>query len=268
MFPVLFKIGNFELHTYGVMLAAAFAVGFFVAVKNGKKRNLDFDQIYSLTIVIIFSSIIGARLAYVIFHLEEFEGRWLDIISPIQSTGQIGISGMVALGGVVCAVIVSLIYVKKKNISAADATDALTPSLALGLAIGRVGCFFNGCCFGKECHLPWGMSFPKGSISHYVYGDIPLHPTQIYAVIYNLLIFAVLMRTAKIPGLRGMQFPVFLVLYGIFRGMNESLRYYGGHEEGMRLFGSITFSQLVSIVFVLSGLIILIYNYYRNRKHA
>ena len=112
------------------------------------------------------------------------------------------------------------------------------------------------------------MHFPEGSIPHYVYGDIPLHPTQIYAVLYNLLIFVVLMRTFKIPGLRGMQFPIFLVLYGIFRGINESLRYYGGHEEGMKLFGSITFSQLVSISFVLSGLIILIYNYYRNKKHA
>ena len=268
MFPVLFKIGNFELHTYGVMLAAAFAVGFFVAVKIGKQRNLDFDQIYGLTIVIILSSIIGSRLAYVIFHLEEFEGRWLDTISPIQSTGQIGISGMVVLGGVVTSIIVSLIYLKKKNIPAADAADTIAPALALGLAIGRVGCFFNGCCFGKICHLPWGMSFPEGSMPYYIYGDIPLHPTQLYAVIYNLLIFAVLMRTMRIPRLRGMQFPIFLVLYGVFRGINESLRYYGGHEEGMRLFGSVTFSQLVSILFVLSGLIILIFNYYRNKKHA
>ena len=268
MFPVLFKIGKFELHTYGVMLAAAFAVGFLLAVRNGRKRDLNFDQIYNLTIVIILSSILGSRFTYVIFHLDEFRGRWLDVINPIQSTGQIGISGMVVLGGVICAVIISLLYLKKKNISIANATDTMTPSLALGLAIGRAGCFFNGCCFGKTCDLPWGMSFPEGSMPHYIYGSATLHPTQLYAVIYNLLIFAILMKTSTIPRLKGMQLPIFLVFYGLFRGINESLRYYGGHEEGMVLMGTVTLSQFISIVFVISGALVIFINYKRNKPHV
>lgn len=269
MYPILFKIGGFELHTYGVFLASAFAVGFIFAVRRGKAYGYTFDEIYNTTVVIIISSIIGARFAYVIFHLDEFQGRWLDIINPVQSTGQIGIAGMVVLGGVIGAISAGYWYLRYKKVSFGKMADTMAPSLALGLAVGRIGCFFNGCCFGKECHLPWGITFPEGSMPHYIYGDIPIHPTQIYAIISNLLVFFILLRSDRIKKFDGFTFALFTALYGFFRFIIESLRYYDGYESGMIIIDlpgfEITFSQTVSIFMVAAGIIFIIIGNRRNK---
>jgi len=262
MYPVLFKIGRFELHSYGVMLAAAFAVSVFLAVKRGQKVGFTFSQIYDITIVVIFSSLIGSRMAYVVLHFDEFRGRMWDIINPIQSNGQIGISGMVQLGGVVFAIAAVIIYVRIKSLSLGKVSDVLTPSLAIGIAIGRIGCFLNGCCFGKPCDLPWAIKFPPGSFAHYAYNDTAVHPTQLYAVFYALLIFIILTIVDKKKPFHGFNLALFMILYGIARYINESLRYYEGSESGMVLIKifevGITFSQIISIALVLAGLIIII----------
>lgn len=269
MYPVLFEIGNFELHTYGVFLAAAFAVGFLYAVKRGRAFGYSFDDVYNTTIVIIISSVIGARLTYVIFHFEEFEGRLLDIINPLQSTGQIGIAGMVVLGGVVGAVVAVYFYIRYKKGSFGKIADTLAPSLALGLAIGRIGCLFNGCCFGKECHLPWGITFPEGSMPQYIYGDTPIHPTQVYAILYSLLIFFILLKSDKVRKFDGFTFALFTVLYGFFRFINELFRYYDGYERGMIILQlpgfTITFSQSISLLMVIAGVIFIIMGNRRKR---
>jgi len=262
MYPILFNIDGFELHTYGLMMALAFAAGFALAVKRGKRYGFDFDRIYSTTIVIVLSSLAGSRAAYVIFHLEEFQGRMWDIINPIQSTGQIGISGMVVLGGVVSAFIITTINLKIKKISVGKMADTMAPSLALGLAIGRMGCFFNGCCFGVECHLPWGIVFPEGSWPRYIYGEVPVHPTQIYEVLYNLAIMAVLLKIGNSKKFAGFSFALFAVLYGFFRIIVESLRYYEDFESGMKVVNlgtvSITVSQSISFLMILAGIITII----------
>jgi len=271
MYPVLFKIGGFELHTYGLMLALAFASGFALTVKRGKQYGFSFDQIYNISIIIVISALLGSRAAYVIFHLSEFSGRWWDTINPVQSTGQIGISGLVALGGVAAAFITAMIYVKIKRYAMGKVADMVAPGLALGLALGRVGCFFNGCCFGKECHLPWGVVFPEGSWPRYIYGETPIHPTQIYEVIYNLLIMAVLLKVSGRKKFQGFAFALFAVMYGICRIYVESLRYYEGFESGMQAFNyagmTVTVSQIISAIMVIAGLITIIIGY-RRRKIA
>ncbi|NQS98728.1 MAG: prolipoprotein diacylglyceryl transferase [candidate division Zixibacteria bacterium] len=259
MYPVIFRIGGFELHTYGVMLALAFAVGIFLAVKRGKQYSFSFNQIYNISMIVVVSAIVGSRIAYVFLHLVEFQGRWWDTISPIQSDGQIGISGLVMLGGVIASAISVILYFRWKKLSTGKIADVLAPCLALGFAIGKAGCFFNGCCFGKECHLPWAMKFPPGSVAHYVYGDTPIHPTQLYAITGYLLIFIILITTEKYKKFHGFLFALFLILYGIFRFINEIFRYYEGSEAGMKLLRfpgfDITFSQIVSLIMLAAGLI-------------
>ena len=262
MYPVIFRIGGFELHTYGVMLALAFAAGIYLAVKRGKRYGFTFDQIYTISMIVVVSAIIGSRIAYVLLHLNEFQGRWLDTISPIQSDGQIGISGLVMLGGVIAAVISVILYFRWKKLSVGEIADVLAPCTALGFAIGKVGCFFNGCCFGKESHLPWAMRFPPGSIAHYVMGNTPIHPTQLYAITCYLLIFIILVKSEKNKEFHGFLFALFLILYGIFRFINEMFRYYEGSEAGMKLLHfpgfDITFSQIVSLIMLAAGLITII----------
>jgi len=262
MFPVIFKIGNFELHTYGVMFAVAFASAIYLTVKCGKKYGFEFSQMYDLSMVVIFSSLIGARLTYVIFHLDEFKGRYWDIISPVQSTGQIGLSGMVLLGGVIFAATAVLIYVKIKKYRLGEIADIIAPGLLIGIAIGRIGCFMNGCCFGEPCSLPWAVKFPPGSFAYYVYGDVAVHPTQLYEVIYTIVIFIFLILIENKKPFHGFIFALFLSLYGIGRFFNETLRYYNGSEAGMKLHlmsgADITFSQITSIIMLVIGLIIIL----------
>ena len=262
MYPVIVKIGSFELHSYGVMLALAFATGILLAVKRGKRYGFTFNQIYDVSMIIVVSAIVGSRIGYVIFHLDEFRGRWWDMINPIQSTGQIGLSGLVILGGVIASLISVFLYYRWKKLSVAKIADVVAPCFALGIAIGRIGCFLNGCCFGKECHLPWAMRFPEGSIAHYIYGNTPIHPTQLYEILYCLLIFAALLLVEKRSRFNGFLFALFMVLYGTFRFINEFFRYYEGYESGMNLiylgYFNITFSQIVSFMMIVSAIIVII----------
>ncbi|MBL7191365.1 prolipoprotein diacylglyceryl transferase [bacterium] len=262
MYPVIFKIGRFELHTYGVMFALAFTAAIIIAVRRGKKYGFGFDQVYNTSMIIILSSLIGTRLAYVVLHLDEFRGRWLDIINPFQSSGVIGIAGMVLLGGVIGGVIGGVLYLRLKKLSIGKMVDVYAPPLTIGIAIGRIGCFMNGCCFGKECHLPWGVVFPPDSWAHAVFSGAPVHPTQLYECLYTLLIFFVLLKLEKLKKFHGFIFAVFLILYGFFRIINESLRYYGGGEAGMIIidtnFISLTFSQISSVIMIIIGLFIII----------
>lgn len=268
MFPVIFKIGGFELHTYGVMLALAFAIGLFLAVKRGKLYDFTPVQVLDTSMIILISAIIGSRIAYVLFHLEEFRGRWWDTVNPFQSTGQVGLSGLIFLGGVIAALAAGAVYLKRKQLSFARMTDVVAPSLVLGVALGRVGCFFNGCCFGKVCHLPWGIRFPEGSFADYVSGGAAIHPTQLYAVLYNLLIFIVLWRIKPAKVFPGFHFAFFMVMYGFFRFFNESLRWYQGSEAGLNIVNiagaAFTFSQIVSVFMLVVGLIIILKN--RSRR--
>ena len=259
MFPVIFKIGGFELHTYGVMLAIAFAVAVYIALKRVQRYGFTFVQFYDISMVIIVAAIVGSRVAYVILHMDEFQGRWWDTINPFQSTGEIGLSG---LGGVILAVPAVLIYVRAKKLHLGKVVDVIAPSLAIGTAIGRVGCFLNGCCFGKPCDLPWAVHFPEGSFAHYAYHGAPIHPTQLYAIIYCLLIFLILTKTERVKPFHGFNFALFMILYGVFRFLNEFLRYYEGSEAGLNLLKitevNITFSQISCLALILAGIVIIL----------
>jgi phosphatidylglycerol:prolipoprotein diacylglycerol transferase len=169
---------------------------------------------------------------------------------------------MVILGGVITALIVTSIYVQRKKLAVLKIVDVVSPSLALGIAIGRIGCFLNGCCFGKACHLPWAISFPPGSIAHYIVGNQAVHPSQLYESFYSLLIFFTILFLEKRKKFFGFNGALFLTMYGIFRFINEMFRYYEGNEKGMVLFSlgntDLTFSQIISLLMVVSGILVII----------
>jgi len=192
MHPIIFKIGWFELHSYGLFLALAFLVGIYTATKRAKKFGVQPDIIMDISVVIIISSIIGSRFLYVIFHIDEFRGNYLDIINPFQSSGVFGIAGLTMLGGVIFALLSTIFYAKIKNLSLLKTEDILFPSVALGVGITRIGCFLNGCCYGVECNLPWGMVFSPESPAGYHFYDIAIHPTQLYSSLGGFIIFFIL----------------------------------------------------------------------------
>lgn len=254
MYPELFRIGPITINSYGIMLALAFIVGIFLAIKKAEKRGIQSDTIVNLAFIVMISAIIGSRLFYVLFHIDEFKGRWIYTFLPVQPDGTIGLGGLIFLGGFVGALLSAEIYLHIKKISFWKIADSVAPSLALGLFFGRIGCFLNGCCFGEACDLPWGVTFPPNSPAGYRMGQVDIHPTQLYASAYGLLIFLILMVLDRKERHNGLLFSVFLILYGISRFTVDFFRFY---ENQMFLIDGIGFNQLVSLLLVGSGIFLL-----------
>lgn len=255
MYPELFRIGPLVINSYGLMLALAFIVGIFLALKKAEKRGIDNNTIINLAFIVMVSAIVGSRLFYVLFHLEEFKGRWLYTFLPIQPDGSIGLGGLIFLGGFLGAILSGAIYIHKKSLSFWKVVDSVAPSLALGLFFGRIGCFLNGCCFGKACSLPWAVTFPPNSAAGHQMAGVAIHPTQLYSSAYGLLIFIILMLLDRKNHYDGFLFAIFLLIYGVSRFIVDFFRFY---ESQMFLIDGIGFNQILSFLLVISGIILLL----------
>lgn len=259
MHPIIFELGPFALHSYGLALAVAFGLGIWIADKRAVARGLDHKFAVDLSVLILIFSLIGARATYVLTHLDEFAEHPWDAISPVQHNGKIGIAGLVLLGGVVAGFATALYFAKKRNVKFLTITDIFVPSLALGIACGRLGCLLNGCCFGLPTDLPWGIHFPDGSMASDVFGAACVHPTQLYESLYMLVVFAFLLVLDRRALALGKLTGWFLLLYGSGRVLIEQIRWY---EASMILWQSgnarLTFSQTVSLAMILCGIILLV----------
>lgn len=254
MHPVLFHIGRFELHVYGLAMGLAFVAGIWWSTRRTQIAGVTKSFIFDTAVVVLISSLLGARLTYVIHHWEFYGQHPLDIISPVQSDGTIGIAGMVLLGGVIAAFIAGGYFLKRRKVSFWAMADLISPPLALGIGIGRLGCFFNGCCFGHPTDGPLGMVFPDGCYAGAVYPDIPIHPTQLYAAGAAFLIAIILPILERQPwAFRGMTLSWFLILYGVDRFVVEGFRHYETgwfvNAMGMQWTGS----RLIALGMVILG---------------
>ncbi len=257
MHPILLKLGRFEIYSYGVMLAISFLIGIYWAMARAEKRGVDKNNIMDLSILVVLSAVLGSRFLYVVTHIEEFKGRWLDTINPIQSTGDIGIAGLSMLGGVVFTLIAVVFFSYKKQIPILKLFDILAPTFALGIFITRIGCFLNGCCYGNPCELPWGMIFPLTSPAGSMFQGVMIHPTQIYASLYGLAILIILVALDHKNRFDGFLFSWFFILYGIARFSIDFVRYY---EESVmvNLMGwEITINQVISLLMSVAGILLL-----------
>ncbi len=210
MYPILIKIGQFTIYSYGFFLAIAFLVSFFLVKAEVKRKGFKTEITYDLILLAIIGGIIGARLNYVLSDLNFFRQRPLAIIG----IGSTGLSGLVFLGGVIGGTIAILIYIWIKKLPVWKIGDIAAPALAMGAAIGRVGCFFNGCCYGVLTTLPLGVNF----------FDLPRHPTQIYSSIYNLFIFSVVWGIREKVEKDGFLLWLYILLYSFFRFLIEFIR--------------------------------------------
>jgi phosphatidylglycerol:prolipoprotein diacylglycerol transferase len=140
------RIALLWLHARSVLF-----VRIWLATRRAKNRGINPNDIMDLSVIILISSIVGSRLMYVVFHLDEFRGRWLDTINPFQSDGQIGLAGLTLLGGVLLAFISSYLFLRHRKLSFLKFADVVMPSVGLGIFLTRIGCFLNGCCFGLPC---------------------------------------------------------------------------------------------------------------------
>jgi len=239
MYPTLFKIGPIGIHTYGLFVALGFFAGFKLLLSYAKKLDIPSPKIESLVLWVFVFSIIGARLFYGIFSFAEFENNFLDIFKLWQG-------GLVFSGGFAGGIIAAVVFIARNKLPLAVLSDAAAIALALGQAIGRIGCFFSGCCYGKHCDLWFGVKFPENSLAP---SGIKLIPTQLISSLLLFLIFAVLSYFYKKKKNDGQVFALYLILYSVKRFFLEFLR---GDFRGNEAFG-LTPTQIISFVMLLAG---------------
>ncbi len=242
--PVLFHIGPLPLRSYGVAMATAFIVGILIARRRARRAGIHPDVIVDLAFYVILASIAGARAAYVIVH-------WSFFRTDPGAILRIWDGGLAQYGGVAAGVLTGLLFFAKRGIDPWRGADVVTPSLAIGIAIGRIGCFLNGCCFGKPCSLPWAVVFPPGSIAGQDYPGIAVHPTQIYASLAALAMFLILLAVERRKPFDGFLLWFFVIMLAAYRFAVDPIRHYDVASFVHR--GppfSLTSNQLMGIVLI------------------
>lgn len=253
MYPVLFKIGDFELHTWGVSFVITLGAGLWVALKRARRFDIKSDHIINLAVVIIVSAIVGSRLWYVLFHIEEFSGHWIDTVNPFQN-GYIGIAGLSMVGGVVLAILSFLVYVWVKKSSFTALGDTIAPSFLLGVGIQRLGgCFLNGCCFGRPTQSFIGVVFPLRSVAGSIFPGQPLWPAQLFASALGFVGFALILCLDRRVHFLGSTLWGVLAYYAVARFTVDQFRYYEPHQ----IFGEIGFLT-VNVNHILLGTVFVV----------
>jgi len=246
MHRVIFEWGPLTFYWYGLMLAVAFLVGLELLMHEGRRRGLDDEKLFNMTILIMIGSLAGARLLYVATHWGDFSGQPRAIFEIWQG-------GLTKYGGVGIGVIVALVYARRGSLPIRNVFDAASPSLAVGAAVTRVGCFLNGCCFGKPTALPWGVVFPEGAFSDFVFPGAHIHPTQVYSGLVEALIFLALWLMRKRVQTAGLLFASYLVMEGVGRALLDQVRYYDPSDTIVVLGRTTPVSQVISVGVVVLG---------------
>src|SRR2546426_6551567 len=209
MYPRLFELGPITLYTYGVLLAAAYLIGLKLAMVRAKARGLDANRVLDLGIYIIISALVGAKLLLLVTDFRTFKADPHELLTLARSGG-------VFYGGLILAVVVALLYIRRIGLPLWTTCDVFAPGIALGHVVGRFGCLFAGGCYGKATTLPLGITFtePFAAANVGTPLGVPLHPTQLYEAGAELLILIVLLVTER----RGRPFPgrtfwLYMLLY-------------------------------------------------------
>lgn len=215
MHPILFHIGSLEVRSYGVMIVLGFALAVWWSMRAGPRYRVEAEQVLDFVLLTALAGVLGARLVYVLLDWGSFAREPLRALYFWE--GGLSFHGAVIGGGLAVALLA-----RRKGIPFLRLADVLAPGVALAYAIGRIGCFLGGCCYGVPTDLPWACSFQDPFQPHV--HTPPSHPTQIYASLSNLLIFALLARMQKPPHPEGKVFWAYLALYGVYRFIVEFWR--------------------------------------------
>ncbi|GAB4251675.1 MAG: prolipoprotein diacylglyceryl transferase [Thermoleophilia bacterium] len=239
MYPELFDIGPVTVHSFGVMMALAFITAGLVTGWQLSKRGISTDLTYTLLIAAIVGGVVGAKIHYLIIHPDRFE------VAAFSGTGLVWYGGL--FGGIAAVALVAYLSAHPTALIA----DAVAPGLAVGYAVGRIGCFLNGDDYGVPTDLPWGMAFPDGSPPT----TETVHPTQLYETFGSLFILALLLWVLA-PRLArtGSLFWSYLGLAGVERFLVEFVR--TNPEAALGL----TQQQWISALLIVAGLVAVWWN--------
>ncbi len=255
MYPELFRIGNFPINTYGIMLAVGMLSALFVAARLGERDGLPKERIYDLGLWTIIGGLLGSKI--LMFFTEDNVNIFsLDFLR----------SGGVYYGGFLGGFVTLAILIRYYKFSFWKVADAFAPGVALGQFFGRQGCFSAGCCWGKPTDLFWGVHFTEHA---HEFTGVPiyteagenayLHPTQLYESVAMLVVFGILVYLHKKKIFNGQVLIAYMILYPIVRFTIEFFR----DDPRGNLFGltdltGLSTSQIISLIVAASALIFMI----------
>lgn len=243
MHPVLVKIYGIPIYSYGLMLAIAYLICVALALYRANSIGIAPHHILDLSVYILISGIIGARLLYVAMNLSYYLGHPVEIF--LLQKG-----GLAFHGGFVLALIAGVFIVKRRGLPLGKIADLIILYLPLAHAIARIGCFLNGCCYGKPTGAAWAVQFPSHSLAVHQFGpDHFIHPVQFYSSLVNLGIFLMLVLRKK--RFEGELIFDYMILYGAGRFILEIWR-----ADNPVVFWGLSTFQLISLGMVLFGFIV------------
>ncbi len=246
MFPKLISIGSFFIPTYGTLVAIGFLAALWVITRLAKRAKLPPERVTNLAIYCALAGLAGAKLFMILFDFSDYwTGRQqLFSLGTLQAAG-------VYQGGFVVAFIVALLYMRRQHLPVLATCDIFAPGIALGQAIGRIGCFSAGCCWGIPTHVPWAITFrnPQAGELTGVPLGIPLHPTQLYESFADALIFLFLYFQIARAHTSGTILGWYLTLYSAARFAIEFFRF---HEQGLH--AGLSYTQWISLATLIAGL--------------
>ncbi len=240
------NIGPLTLPTYGVLLAIAFVAGLWVVGRQAKRSGLDANRITDLAVYVLIAGLVGAKVLLVIVEWHYYSTHPGDFFSILQSGG-------VFYGGLLAGFSVAWWYVVHHGLDGWKTADVLAPGVAIGQAIGRLGCFAAGCCHGRSTHVAWAVTFRDIYAARTVGTpiDVPLHPTQIYESLATAVIFALLLWLSRRKLFDGQVVLAYVVLYSVARFSIEFFR--GDSARGFVFGGLLSTSQFIAMALVLAA---------------
>lgn len=250
MHPVLFRLGSFPIGTYGLMLALAFFAALALAKRQARLEGIDPEAIAELSITLLLAGIIGSKLLMIVVELAH--GASLSSLLTMDTLR----AGGAIHGGVIASALAFFLVARKYKLSIRAAGDTLAPATALGQAIGRLGCFFAGCCYGTTCTQPWAITFsnPEAANQGTPLG-LGLHPVQLYTLVANLTVMAILLLLRKHRPFRGFILGAYFILEGIGRMVTEIWR--GDLDRGFWLnLPWLSTGRLTALGFIAMGVIL------------
>ena len=235
MHRILFHIGSLPVYSYGAMIALAVLVAAIFLSRESSREGISPDHMLEAIIVATVSGLLGSRILYVVLNWDQFSGQWQDIF-----LGRF--AGLTFYGAIFGGIGAVLLWARWRKINFFKLADLCAPYLALGYAFGRIGCFLNGCCYGRVSVAPWALPIP-------VVDNLPRHPVQLYAAAGAVLIFVLLKLLQRCRPYQGFNLIALGALYGILRFTTEFFR-----EEAAVWLG-LTLAQLFSLALAVAALV-------------
>jgi phosphatidylglycerol---prolipoprotein diacylglyceryl transferase len=245
----LHRWGPVAVRSWGTMLMLGFVLALLWAIHDSRDDDqIDADLLIDVTLAILIGAVIGSRLMAVALNWSDFAGQPADIFKVWEG-------GLSFHGGLIGGIVGAALSISRREVSFFRIADLLTPSIAIGYAVTRVGCFLNGCCYGIPGDVPWALPMP-----HIAGSGSPIidrHPAQLYASLASIIIFGLLLLVRRHLRRNGHLFLMYLVFYSVGRFIVEFFRR-GASAEAFAPIPALTVAQFASICIALAAGIVML----------